>query len=924
MWSAWVCVSTTCVICKPLRRANLRYSWTRSRPGSTMTAWPAWPQPTRYERHPDSSFRICWKIIPALFYAKTSVLLGLLLLGLGFLGDLLGQERRDLLVVGELHRVGAPPAGHRAEARLVRQHLRHRHRGADRRRLARRLHARDATAPRVQVADDVARDVGGGGHLDVHDGLEQDRVGFQEHLLEAQRGRDLERHVRGVDFVVGAVVEDHPEIDDRVAGQDPLLHTVADAFLHRRDVVVRHGAAEDLVHELEAAPARQGLAAEPDVAVLAAPARLLLVLALPLGAPLDRLLVRDARRQQVHVHVVLALHALDDHLDVEAAHARDEELLRLGFVMVVDRRVLLGDARQRVRDLVLVASRLGLDRERDGRLGERDPRQLERLALVAQRVARERLLELLGDADLAGTERLDVLLRLAHEPRDVPHALSDGARGVEERRVGPERAAVDAEERELADVGVGERLEHQCGHGRLGIGRARPRLLRLEVGPRHLAAVGGRGQRVDDEVEQRGRSQVARGGGAEDRHELAAGEAGAEGSEHLGLAERAFIEVLVEQLVVRLGSGFDEPLAVLLDPVREVAGHLALARLAVRVRDGLHPHEVDVAAEARLLAQGDLERDEAALEAACERLERPVEIGALAVETVDDDRARQGVLGRELPDLLGLHLHAGDGVHDDDRRLDHPQPRPRVGDEIAVPGRVHEGDPVALPVAVGDRGVDRDLALDLVRIEVGGRRAVVHLPEASHRAGGEEQSLDEGRLADTAVPDHADVADLPDLDCHRPASSRHDLPRCRQSYHRPYGRMTRFTCARISPSPPARSVGAGSGGGSYLRPAPVKIIMTSVSRATSPRSFSTVSAATRAAASGAVQIPSSCATSRCAPWMAVSLTATAPPPVSRSTRSIWRPAKGDGTRSPAAWVVGVSQAVVVSAPSRNALTTGAH
>src|SRR5207245_2127331 len=51
------------------------------------------------------------------------------------------------------------------------------------------------------------------------------------------------------------------------------------------------------------------------------------------------------------------------------------------------------------------------------------------------------------------------------------------------------------------------------------------------------------------------------------------------GSEHLGLAERAFLEVLAEQLVVRLGSGFDELLAVLLDPVREVAGHLALARL---------------------------------------------------------------------------------------------------------------------------------------------------------------------------------------------------------------------------------------------------------------------------------------------------------------------------------------------------------
>src|SRR5438034_8165177 len=52
-------------------------------------------------------------------------------------------------------------------------------------------------------------------------------------------------------------------------------------------------------------------------------------------------------------------------------------------------------------------------------------------------------------------------------------------------------------------------------------------------------------------------------------------------------------------------------------------------------------HDALPISEARLLAEGDLERDEAALEAARERLERPVEIGALAVEAVDDDRARR-------------------------------------------------------------------------------------------------------------------------------------------------------------------------------------------------------------------------------------------------------------------------------------------
>src|SRR6266581_2778473 len=105
-----------------------------------------------------------------------------------------------------------------------------------------------------------------------------------------------------------------------------------------------------------------------------------------------------------------------------------------------------------------VSARLRLDRERDRRLRERDLRQLERVRLLAERIARLRLLQLLGDADLASAERLDVLLRLALEPRDVPHPLPGAAPRVQERRVRPECAAGHAEERELADVRVAERL----------------------------------------------------------------------------------------------------------------------------------------------------------------------------------------------------------------------------------------------------------------------------------------------------------------------------------------------------------------------------------------------------------------------------------------------------------------------------------
>src|SRR5437879_4449008 len=114
---------------------------------------------------------------------------------------------------------------------------------------------------------------------------------------------------------------------------------------------------------------------------------------------------------------------------------------------------------QRVADLVLVAARLGLDRERHRRLGELDPREREWVRLVGEGVAGERLLELRRDPDLAGAERLHVLLGLALQPRDVAEALPDAPRDVQELGAGGQGSRADAEQRALAAVAIGQALD---------------------------------------------------------------------------------------------------------------------------------------------------------------------------------------------------------------------------------------------------------------------------------------------------------------------------------------------------------------------------------------------------------------------------------------------------------------------------------
>ena len=111
---------------------------------------------------------------------------------------------------------------------------------------------------------------------------------------------------------------------------------------------------------------------DDDVAVaeLATSAGLFLVA--PVGARLaaDRLAVRDARRMQLDVDAEPALRALERDLDVHLAHPREDLLARLLVAPQPQRRVLFREPADRRCDLLLVALRLGRDREAHDRLGE--------------------------------------------------------------------------------------------------------------------------------------------------------------------------------------------------------------------------------------------------------------------------------------------------------------------------------------------------------------------------------------------------------------------------------------------------------------------------------------------------------------------------------------------------------------------------
>src|SRR5205814_7939722 len=84
----------------------------------------------------------------------------------------------------------------------------------------------------------------------------------------------------------------------------------------------------------------------------------------------DRLAVGDLRPADVRVDLELAQEPVDDDLEVQLAHPRDERLPRLLVRADAEGRILLGEPLEARAQLVLVALRLRLDRDRDDRVRE--------------------------------------------------------------------------------------------------------------------------------------------------------------------------------------------------------------------------------------------------------------------------------------------------------------------------------------------------------------------------------------------------------------------------------------------------------------------------------------------------------------------------------------------------------------------------
>ena len=505
------------------------------------------------------------------------------------------------------------------------------------------------------------------------------------------------------------------------------------------------------------------------MAVLAATARLLGKLAFGVFNGLaDRFTVGNLGLADGRFNVELAAHTVDKNFKVKFAHARDDGLAGFFVRAHAEGRVFLSETVEGKRHLFLVSLGLGLDSLRDHGFRELHAFEDDRSVKSAERVARRNGLQAHRSSDVARFDHLDFLTLIGVHLEQTADAFLVVLDGVENGVAGVEDAGINAKERELADVRVSHDLEGKRGERSI-VARFAGDFLVVQVEARNRRNVGRSRQELHDGVEHALHALVLEGGAAKHRLDFAGDGALAKTLDGFLFGKGAFLEVLVHELFVRFGSGFDHLLAPFVGGVDELSGDVFVGELhALRSfvpNDRLHLEKVNHAGKGVFSADRNNDGHRMRLEALLHLVVDLEEVGAGTVHLVDERETGHMVLVRLTPHRFGLRLDAAHGaIHhagavEDAHRTFHFNREVDVArgvddvQAIRFPLHLH-----AAPEAGRGSGRNGDAAFLFLLHPVHRRSAVMHFADLVVDARVEQDTFSRGGLARVNVGRNTDIA----------------------------------------------------------------------------------------------------------------------------------------------------------------------
>src|SRR5690606_36524858 len=275
-------------------------------------------------------------------------------------------------------------------------------------------------------------------------------------LLGGHGSGDLERHFVRVNIMIRTIKDGCLEAEQRVTGENTVLHLLINALLHRRNVFLGYGTAHhftgedqtfgDLISRLEA---------NPVVTELAATTGLTDKLAFDLAGIANRFTVGHLRLTDIGFNVEFTLHAVKDDVQVQLAHTTNDGLAGLFISTHAEGRIFLGQFTQCNTHLFLVSLGFRLNSNVDYRLRELHALQNDLLFQVAQGVTGGHILHTDQSGDIASAHFLDLFTVVGLHLNHPAHTLFLAFNRVDHRVARRQHARVHANECQSTNEGVG-------------------------------------------------------------------------------------------------------------------------------------------------------------------------------------------------------------------------------------------------------------------------------------------------------------------------------------------------------------------------------------------------------------------------------------------------------------------------------------
>src|SRR5690606_20636602 len=290
----------------------------------------------------------------------------------------------------------------------------------------------------------------------------QYRTALLGQLLGGHGSRDLERHLVGVDVVVRTIEHSGFQAEQRIAGENTVLHLLFDALLDSRNVFLRNHTTDNLVLELQTFRTFVGrLEADPAMTKLATTTGLTNKLAFDLALVANHLAIGNLRLTDVCLDTELATHTVYDDVQVQLTHTTDDGLAGFLVGAHAERGVFLSQTTQRDTHLLLVSLGFRLDGYVNNRLREVHTLKDDRIGDVAQGVTGGDVLHADQGSDVACTHFLDFLTIVGMHLHHTTNALLLALDRVDDGVTRGQNTGVDANEGQSTNEGVSCDLERQ-------------------------------------------------------------------------------------------------------------------------------------------------------------------------------------------------------------------------------------------------------------------------------------------------------------------------------------------------------------------------------------------------------------------------------------------------------------------------------